>query len=222
MAENCIPLCLFQVTYRSMLFLRTAMGILDYPTSGIPNWKCPELNGVELDYVLNNLLYHPQNTHYAMLPRCEYEENMRVPILVGALLRKSIIEHCKRLPIPLEVPQEMKLLSSVDQCVSAFSGIRKFNSTPVPFPLIQMSRTFLFLYLYTVPFVFLPDNSSVYAHCFAIFLLTYGFMGLETVAIALDDPFGKSSNRIPVLSFSLMSSNTFLLPLLLVGWIRRR
>jgi len=173
-----------------MLFLRTAMGILDYPTNGIPNWKFPELNGPELDFVINNLLYHPQNSHYAMHPRCEFEENIRVPTLVGSLIRKSIAEHTKRLPEPLEMPQELKLLASVDDCIAAFSGIRRFNSTPVPFPLVQMSRTFLFLYLYTVPLVMTRDPSNCFAHCFAIFLLTYGFMGLEVIAITLDDPFG--------------------------------
>ena len=173
-----------------MLFLRTAMSILDYPTNGIPNWKFPELNGPELDFVINNLLYHPQNSHYAMHPRCEFEENIRVPTLVGSLIRKSIAEHTKRLPEPLEMPQELKLLASVDDCIAAFSGIRRFNSTPVPFPLVQMSRTFLFLYLYTVPLVMTRDPSNCFAHCFAIFLLTYGFMGLEVIAITLDDPFG--------------------------------
>jgi predicted membrane chloride channel (bestrophin family) len=173
-----------------MLFLRTAVGNLDYPTTGIPNWKVPELNGVELDYVLNNLLYHPQNTRYAMMPRSEYEENMRVPILMGLLMRNTIVENSKRLPKPLEIQQEMKLLASVDACNAAFAGIRKFNSTPTPFPLIQMERTFLFLYIYTVPFIFAHDKSSTFAHCFAIFLLTYGLLGLEVIAIQLDDPFG--------------------------------
>ena len=73
-------------------------------------------------------------------------------------------------------------------------SIRKFMTTPVPFPLIQMARTFLFLYIFTVPFVLLSDASSVFAHCFTIFLLTYGFMGLEVVAIELDNPFGDDPN----------------------------
>jgi predicted membrane chloride channel (bestrophin family) len=67
-------------------------------------------------------------------------------------------------------------------------------TTPVPFPLIQMTRTFLFLYIFTVPFVFLSDDSSTFAHCFTIFLLTYGFMGLEVVSIELDNPFGDDPN----------------------------
>lgn len=57
-----------------------------------------------------------------------------------------------------------------------------------------MSRTFLFLYVFTVPLVLLQDDSSNVAHCFMVFLLTYGFMGLEDVAIELDNPFGSDAN----------------------------
>jgi predicted membrane chloride channel (bestrophin family) len=56
-------------------------------------------------------------------------------------------------------------------------------------------QTFLFLYLFTVPLVLVGDTkSSMFAHCFAVFLMTYGFMGLEVVAIELDDPFGDDDN----------------------------
>jgi hypothetical protein len=65
---------------------------------------------------------------------------------------------------------------------------------PVPFPLIQMARTFLFLYIFTVPFVMLADDSGVVPHCFAVFIMTYGFLGLEVVAIELDNPFGSDEN----------------------------
>jgi predicted membrane chloride channel (bestrophin family) len=57
-----------------------------------------------------------------------------------------------------------------------------------------MARTFLFLYVFTIPFVLLGDDSSDFVHCFIVFLLTYGFVGLETVAIELDDPFGDDLN----------------------------
>ena len=72
--------------------------------------------------------------------------------------------------------------------------MRKFLTTPVPFPLIQMARTFVFFYVYTVPFALLSDNSSPIAHCVVIFILTYGFMGLEYVSIELDNPFGEDAN----------------------------
>lgn len=113
--------------------------------------------------------------------RCQHEENMRVPTLIGNLLRQSLVAHSKRLPKPLELPMELTLLKSIDAVMEANNDIRKFKTTPVPFPLIQMARTFLFIYLYTVPFVLLGDKSSIYAHVFAVFLLTYGLMGLELI-----------------------------------------
>ena len=72
--------------------------------------------------------------------------------------------------------------------------MRKFLTTPFPFPLVQMARTFLFFYVYTVPFALLSDPSNSYAHCVVIFILTYGFMGLEYVSIELDNPFGEDAN----------------------------
>ena len=57
-----------------------------------------------------------------------------------------------------------------------------------------MARTFLFFYVYTVPFALLSDSSNAVAHCIVIFILTYGFMGLEYVSIELDNPFGEDDN----------------------------
>lgn len=72
--------------------------------------------------------------------------------------------------------------------------MRKFLTTPLPFPMVQMARTYLFFYVYTVPFALLSDNSNPIAHCVIIFILTYGFMGLEYVSIELSNPFGDDDN----------------------------
>jgi predicted membrane chloride channel (bestrophin family) len=116
---------------------------------------------------------------------------MRVPIRLSYLLRKTICTQSKRLRTPIHVAQENKLL---DHFMKGYYGIRKFLTTPVPFPFIQMARTLLFLYVFTVPFVTLSDTSNDIARCFAVFLLTYAFLGLEVVAIELDDPFGEDPN----------------------------
>jgi hypothetical protein len=57
-----------------------------------------------------------------------------------------------------------------------------------------MSRTFLFAYVFTVPFALLSDKSGLVAHCCEVFILTFGFVGLELVAIELDNPFGNDEN----------------------------
>lgn len=126
--------------------------------------------------------------------RSEWEETMRSPIHLVYLLRKSIHSQSKRLRTPMTAVQENKLVASSDSFMNGYYNIRKFLTTPVPFPLVQMSRTFVFLYIFTVPFVLLKDESSNLAHCLTVFVMTYGFMGLEITAIELDDPFGDDDN----------------------------
>lgn len=46
-----------------------------------------------------------------------------------------------------------------------------------------MARTVVFIYVFTVPFVLVQDSSSNFAHCFMVFVLTFGFVGLELCAI---------------------------------------
>jgi predicted membrane chloride channel (bestrophin family) len=57
-----------------------------------------------------------------------------------------------------------------------------------------MARTIVFLYVFTVPFVLLSDESGLAAHCFMVFILTFGFVGLACVAIEIDNPFGDDPN----------------------------
>jgi hypothetical protein len=80
--------------------------------------------------------------------------------------------------------------------------MQNFLTTPFPFPLAQMARTFLFFYVFTVPFALLHDVSIPAAHCVVIFFLTYGFMGLEYVSIELDDPFGSDDNDFKNLRYA--------------------
>lgn len=183
-----------EVAYRTLALLRCSVAVILYPTSKTPAWEVPELNGFERDDIQRNTFLNPATLRYAHETRSEYEENLRVPIRLAYLLRKSIHSQEVRLGKSLHVNRELKLLGTVDAFMTGFYGIRKFMTTPVPFPLVQMARTFLFLYIFTVPFVLLSDESSVFAHCFTIFLLTYGFMGLEVVAIELDNPFGDDPN----------------------------
>jgi len=84
----------------------------------------------------------------------------------------------------------------------------KFLTTPVPFPLIQMARTVLFFYIFTVPFALLNDSgSSTVAHIGTVLILTYGFMGLEAVAMELDDPFGEDPNDFDNLAMAEVSQS---------------
>jgi predicted membrane chloride channel (bestrophin family) len=183
-----------EVAYRTLLLLRLSMAVIDYPTTNVPAWDVSELRGAELEDIKASIFMTPEVRRWAHSDRSEWEETMRVPIRMAYLLRKSVHSQGRVLTAPLALAQENQMLASINSFMGGYYGIRKFMTTPVPFPLIQMARTFLFLYVFTVPFVLLRDDSSRFAHCFAVFLLTYGFMGLEVVAIELDNPFGDDPN----------------------------
>ncbi len=126
--------------------------------------------------------------------RTDFEENLRGGIRMAYLLRKTIHSQTKRLEHPFVITVENKLLSFVDAFMTGYYGIKIFLTTPVPFPWIQMSRTFTFLYVFTIPFALETDKSSLFSHLCEVFIITFGFMGLEETAKQLDDPFGNEEN----------------------------
>jgi predicted membrane chloride channel (bestrophin family) len=199
----------YEVAYRTLLLLRTSMAVIDYPTDFIASWKVPELQGEELEDILKHSLSNPELKEFRHEARSEFEESMRVPIRMSYLLKKSLQKQNKMLleesgdhvatagsgsSGPLATSHYISLMKNVDEFMNGYYGMRKFLTTPIPFPLVQMARTFLFAYVFTIPFAFLSDDSPLWAHCFEVFLLTYGFVGLELVSIELDNPFGDDEN----------------------------
>jgi len=171
----------FQVAHKTLLLLRTVMGVVMYQDSQVPAWELEELDG-EQAARLKQRLYVGDATsqkwrHHET--RTDNEENMRVPIIMSYELRTAIHAQRQYLNPPMETPLENKLLGSVDSFMAGYYGIRKFLTTPFPFPLVQMSRTFLFFYVFTVPFALVETSNNVIFHSILIFFFTFGFMGLE-------------------------------------------
>eukprot|EP00581_Thalassiosira_minuscula_P012133 CAMPEP_0183711598 /NCGR_PEP_ID=MMETSP0737-20130205/7070_1 /TAXON_ID=385413 /ORGANISM="Thalassiosira miniscula, Strain CCMP1093" /LENGTH=374 /DNA_ID=CAMNT_0025940155 /DNA_START=113 /DNA_END=1237 /DNA_ORIENTATION=+ len=191
-----------ELSHRALILLRAAMAVIDYPTTKRPASDIPGLEETEIKYLKqarNRNTKGRSSRKINLSPRViemldEAEKNMRVPIQISYLLKKTIHSQGKKLQKPMEYVLENKLMASVDGFLSGYYGMRQFMTTPVPFPLVQMSRTFLFAYVFTIPFAMVGDRSSVLAHCFVVFLLTFGFVGLELVAIEMDNPFGEDDN----------------------------
>lgn len=205
------------MAYRCMILIRTAMAMIDYKTTKIPSWDCPELTQEESDQIKSDIYCEtdsPINAlRWAHKVRSEEEENMRVPVRMAYALRETI--HSEKILFgsdKLETTQENMLLASVSSFMNGYYGMRKFMTTPVPFPLVQMARTFLFFYVFTVPFTLLDDRSDAVVHCIVVFIITYGFMGLETVSMELDNPFGDDDNDFDNLEMAYISfEDTYLL-----------
>jgi hypothetical protein len=111
-----------------MLLLRTAMAVVDYPTTKSPAWEVPELSNEEREQLTSYLFYEvsdrPRNAlRWAHHIRTEEEENTRVPVKMAYKLR-SVIHSQSTLfgSKKIETNPELKLLGSVDSFMSGYYG----------------------------------------------------------------------------------------------------
>lgn len=124
------------------------------------------------------------------------------PIEIIAKLHTAITLHKKYLENPLVIHKELKLHQYVADFSNYYQDLAKFSSTPYPFPTAQMTRIFLFVWMFSLPLALLHDASEPYSIILIIFFITYGFFGLEFVSIELDDPFGEDPNDLEMRALS--------------------
>lgn len=127
--------------------------------------------------------------------RSNIDENFRAPITMGHVLRQVIMEHPSALGYKMPVNEYRDLVLLVGQFIEAFHSFRVLIFTPYPFSLMQMTRAFLFLWVYTLPLVLLKEY-RLWPSIFIVVLVTIGFVGIEYVSMALDDPFADETNDV--------------------------
>ena len=102
--------------------------------------------------------------------------------------------------------EKIKLLDHLKVLVDSYEGLLVIASTPLPFALVQMGRTFLFLWIFTMPCVLVGHVfKEVYSAMLFVFFLTYGFVGLEFVGMQMLHPFGDNENDLGVSALSQVS-----------------
>mmetsp|Transcript_25660 Transcript_25660/g.36197 ORF Transcript_25660/g.36197 Transcript_25660/m.36197 type:complete len:322 (+) Transcript_25660:423-1388(+) len=193
----------YEVAYHTCLLLRLAMAVVDYPDTKVPSWEIPELQGRAKEYLLATCSTNGISNRWAHASRGLSDDNMRYPIRAVYLLRDSVFSGKRLLEIELQAWQWSRLFGPIDTFMNGYYGMRKFMTAPFPFPLVQMARTFLFVYVYTLPFVLLSDQSLDFSHLVTAFFVTYGLVGLEYVSIEMDDPFGEDANDFDNLAMAL-------------------
>ncbi|KAL3787271.1 hypothetical protein HJC23_004145 [Cyclotella cryptica] len=94
--------------------------------------------------------------------------------------------------VQLQLLERCKMVDLLHEFTMSYRNLLRIASTPLPFALVQMGRTFIFIWVVTIPFVlsggdFLQQYPSAFSF---VILLTYGFLGLEFVSRMLSNPFG--------------------------------
>jgi len=192
------------VAYNSMVFLRVVQAVLDYPSRREPAWMFVNQT---LRNEITTKIYVRTPKFSSGVQRGEFEEQIRIPGMIAYKVREAIEMQSEALETPLAPLQERALRHSVDRSGEGWTHLRYFLTTPHPFPLVQMTRTFLFLYVFTLPLALLSDVTSPFGHVFTIFVLTYGYVGLEMVVRSLllhRLLFGKKRKASLILHFFLI------------------
>mmetsp|Transcript_35338 Transcript_35338/g.50125 ORF Transcript_35338/g.50125 Transcript_35338/m.50125 type:complete len:263 (-) Transcript_35338:293-1081(-) len=123
------------------------------------------------------------------------DENFRAPITFAHLLKQTIMQHPDYLGYKMPVNEYRDLCNFVTIFTEAFHGFRVLIFTPYPFPLVQMTRAFLLFWVYTLPLVLLKEYRLI-SVLLIVTLVSFGFIGIEYVSMALDDPFGDDTNDV--------------------------
>lgn len=119
----------------------------------------------------------------------EDSANFQKPARMAYKLRTLIAQHglddLKSSPLMIA-----RLTQFVDQFTAAFYELEGISRTSFPFPLVQMARTILTIWLIFLPLGLCQEKYPLWGICMLVFLLTFGFVGLETVSVEMSDPFG--------------------------------
>lgn len=178
------------VAYHTILLLRVTMDALEWSSTERQNWE-EDVGKDETSSGDANRLSTFHHGHRTLV-----DENFRATIIFSHVLRENIMMHPENLGYTMPVNEYRDLLHFVTSYMEAFHGFRVLVFTPYPFPLVQMTRMFLFFWVYSLPLVLVEELDSLADTVIIIFLITFGFVGTEYVSMALDDPFGDSANDI--------------------------
>lgn len=100
---------------------------------------------------------------------------------------------------PLELLEKMRLMDMIQTYCTDLHTIIRYVSTPIPFPMIQMGRTFLFLWIFTMPLALIGLDYHYITIAIFIFFITYGYIGLELISIQLLYPYGNYNNEASII-----------------------
>lgn len=107
------------------------------------------------------------------------------------------LTHCvslqsKILEEPMPIQTEMVFYNLIDQLQDDIELLCSTIQTPMPFPIVNLTKISLFTWIIIIPFIqeqFTPINLIV------VFFLTYSVVGLDSVADEISDPFGEDTSK---------------------------
>eukprot|EP01064_Diplonema_japonicum_P018242 TRINITY_DN26922_c0_g1_i1.p1 TRINITY_DN26922_c0_g1~~TRINITY_DN26922_c0_g1_i1.p1 ORF type:complete len:394 (+),score=51.55 TRINITY_DN26922_c0_g1_i1:47-1183(+) len=166
-----------------------------------------EITAPEKSYMAQ--LRHWELSHY--LTRREIDSmkenaNVAPPILLNKMLVAAVVHPCGgdslvRYKWPTAVDDVNK---HVEELLSAWQGMMKIVSAPMPFPYAHSLQIFLTVWVFTIPFIMLDEAIDMewltVPVCAVIAILLFG---INNVGAEIEDPFGNDVNDFDLVGFQM-------------------
>jgi len=158
-------------------------------------WEDGHFKGNEFSNELERIICDKKQVLFGSTDRKAIEDknwevNTRAISLLTFRLKRTIATS----QVNLDTKELNYLLGLASEFSNSFSRLELFCTTPIPFPLVQLTKTLLFFWIFMLPFTIAQDIQNLHASALIMFMLVYGFVGLEFVAMEMDDPFGSDAN----------------------------
>jgi len=177
-----------EVAYYSCLLLKICITVI---TKERLPWELPELSGKIKQQLMEQNSYTGDTRQLCDHLRTKWVEAHRTPSTMSYFLRILLMDEDKRVSEKILNPSTIARCNGLTDALmhGYHAQFRLAMLGFAPFPIIQMARTMMFAWVFTLPFCMQSDPSSLCAHAVIVFFLTYSFIGLETISCQLEDPF---------------------------------
>ncbi len=109
------------------------------------------------------------------------------------------IQSCQRRGwLSLQMAQEMD--RSVEQMVAVLGGCERLKHTPLPFSYSVLLHRTVYVYCYLLPFGLIDSIGMLTP--LVVGVVSYTFFGLDAIGDEIEEPFGLTSNDLPLTALS--------------------
>lgn len=153
---------------------------------------------INYNYVLKNHLRGQETTYIAPGLAKELVEELSTANHKPNAVAKHLYTKINSLYLSKEIGDTQLLLLNDE--AKSFTNIcgacERIKNTPIPYSYNLFLKKIIFLYVFTIPFMFGPDFR--YATIPVSISILYVFASIELIAEEIEDPFGEDDNDLPL------------------------
>ena len=157
-----------------------------------------DLRGMlDLDDIIERYALQMKSQQRHML----YTHHYRPYVVMGWIVEHWVKQSVKPGGIATSDPTQSRTYKILSEAQLAYNGAQKIQTTPFPFPLMQVCGMLLHVYMFSAPLVIGTFLKNWYLSPILSFFSVLGFFALNKTSEEMEDPFGIDPNDLPLEHF---------------------